>query len=83
MESHTPSDAVLQYSGESKFWVPDPEDPDPVLEVEFASNRVLTAIEIRSDPRVEGHMTKGSLFYRKLVYTGNHGAPEVKGEEEV
>lgn len=68
----------MQFSDRPRFWCPDVRDPAPTLEVEFKQNRVVTAVEIRGNPEVKGHVKKADLNYRKFVFTKDCSAPNVR-----
>ena len=44
---YNPKEAILDFSDQPKFWIPDPQDTNPILEVEFRNNYVITGLEIR------------------------------------
>ena len=78
---HKPSEAILQFSDDPKFWNPDVNDPAPTLEVVFSSNRVMTALEVRGDSKFkDDHLKRAVLNYRKLVFSGTHTTQQVRGE---
>ena len=74
---HPPSEAILHFSDQPKFWCPTEADDAPTLEVEFLENRVVTAVELRGDPDGGGHIEHAQINYKKLVFAENCIAPSV------
>ena len=76
-------EAILQFSDEPRFWCPDVKDLTPTLEVEFNKNHIMTALEVRGDPKVKGHIQDAELNYRKLVFCDECSAPKVSKPQVV
>jgi hypothetical protein len=80
---HPPSEAILHFSDQPKFWCPTKDDHTPTLEVEFRENRVVTAVELRGDPDGGGHIEHAQINYKKLAFAEDCTAPSPKGLKKI